>query len=63
MSTAINPKIEGNLISEAEMLKYTLWRLGVKEDDIEIVSSEGTNTGQNLSAYAEELYNFSPGYS
>ncbi len=59
MSTTINPKIEGNLISEAEMLKYTLWRLGVKEEDIEIVCSEGTNTGQNLSAYAEELYNFS----
>lgn len=55
MSGKINPKRNGKKLSEAEMLKYTLIRLGVREEDIEIVCSEGTNTGQNLSSYALNL--------
>lgn len=55
MSGKINPKKNGKRLSEAEMLKYVLVRLGVREQDIDIVCSQGTNTGQNLAAYADAL--------
>lgn len=55
MSGIINPKKKGKRLSEAEMLRYVLIRLGVRPQDIEIVCSKGTNTGQNLSGYAEDL--------
>ncbi len=55
MSSRINPKLNGKRFSEAEMLEYVLRRLGVRRSDIGIVCSKGTNTGENLSAYATEL--------
>lgn len=55
MSSRINPKKNGKRISEAEMLVEVLLRLGVAKEDIGIVCSEGTNTGQNLAAYTKFL--------
>ena len=55
MSSRINPKKDGKRISEAEMLVEVLLRLGVAKEDIAIVCSEGTNTGQNLAAYTKFL--------
>ena len=55
MSSRINPKKDGKRLSEAEMLVDVLLKLGVAKDDIGIVCSDGTNTGQNLAAYANSL--------
>ncbi len=55
MSSKINPKKDGRQLSEAEMLVEVLLKLGVAREDIGVVSSKGTNTGQNLAAYASDL--------
>lgn len=55
MSSRINPKKDGKRISEAEMLVEVLLKLGVAIENINIICSQGTNTGQNLSHYAKVL--------
>ena len=55
MSSKINPKKDGRQLSEAEMLVEVLLKLGVAREDIGVVSSKGTNTRQNLAAYASDL--------
>ena len=55
MSSKINPEMDGRRLSEAEMLVEVLLKLGVAIENINIVCSKGTNTGQNLAAYANSL--------
>ena len=55
MSTRINPRLKNSKqrVSEAFMHAYILERLGVSEEDIDVLFNHGTNTGANVNEVAQ----------